>query len=126
MKNIIIILTFATLIGCYRNSKQKTNQSNVNIIEHADENKHSLITEEIEKNGNTQEIVDREIHLYSKVLGNKYKDKDTTYSIIATYLGASFMIIIISLLKERMAHILIFLMARIISATSHLIIMMPK
>ena len=90
MKNIIIILTFATLIGCYRNSKQKTNQSNVNIIEHADENKHSLITEEIEKNGNTQEIVDREIHLYSKALGNKYKDKDTTYSIIATYLGASF------------------------------------
>ena len=58
----------------------------VDIIKNDTGNK---LAEEIKKNGEVQEIVDREIHLYSRVQGNKFKDKDTTYSIIATYLGAS-------------------------------------
>lgn len=86
MKNTIFILTLVIIFGCNINSKEKTDQTNVSIIKSDDGYKHS---EEIKKNGEVQEIVDREIHLYSRVQGNKYKDKDTTYSIIATYLGAS-------------------------------------
>lgn len=86
MKNTIFILTLVMIFGCNINSKEKTDQTNVSIIKNDDENK---LSEEIKKDGEVQEIVDREIHLYSRVQGNKYKDKDTTYSIIATYLGAS-------------------------------------
>ena len=74
------------IFGCKINSEEKTNQTNVNIIKNNNEKE---LAEEIKKNDNTQEIVDREIHVYSRVQGNKYKNKDTTYSIIATYLGAS-------------------------------------
>jgi hypothetical protein len=73
------------IFGCNINSKEKTNQTNVDIIKNDTGNK---LAEEIKKNEEV-EIVDREIHLYSRVQGNKFKDKDTTYSIIATYLGAS-------------------------------------
>ena len=86
MKNIIIILTLIMIFGCNINIKEKNNQTNVNIIQNDDENK---MSEEIKENGSTQEIIDREIHVYSRVQGNKYKNKDTTYTIIATYLGAS-------------------------------------
>ena len=86
MKNTIFILTLAMIFGCNINSKEKTDQTNVSIIKNDDGNK---LSEEIKKNGEPQEIADREIHLYSRVQGNKFKDKDTTYSIIATYLGAS-------------------------------------
>lgn len=86
MKNTIFILTLVMIFGCNINSKEKTDQTNVSIIKNDDGNK---LSDEIKKNGQVQEIVDREIHFYSRVQGNKYKDKDTTYSIIATYLGAS-------------------------------------
>lgn len=86
MKNTILILTLVMIYGCNINSKEKTNETNVNIIKNDNGNK---LSEEIKKNENEQEIVDKEIHLYSRVQGNKYKDKDTTYSIMATYLGAS-------------------------------------
>lgn len=85
MKNTILILTLVMIFGCNINSKEKTNQTNVDIIKNDTGNK---LAEEIKKNEEV-EIVDREIHLYSRVQGNKFKDKDTTYSIIATYLGAS-------------------------------------
>lgn len=88
MKNIIPIISLVMIFGCTINSKEKTNQTNVNIIKKVNGNK--LIDEKIKNNGETQEVVDREIHLYSKIQGSKYNDKDTTYSIIATYLGASF------------------------------------
>ena len=87
MKNTILVLTLITIFGCNINSEEKTNQTNVNIIKN---DKEKELAEEIKKNDNAQEIVDREIHVYSRVQGNKYKNKDTTYSIIATYLGASF------------------------------------
>ena len=87
MKNTILVLTLIMIFGCNINSEEKTNQTNVNIIKN---DKEKELAEEIKKNDNAQEIVDREIHVYSRVQGNKYKNKDTTYSIIATYLGASF------------------------------------
>ena len=85
MKNTTLILTLVMIFGCNINSKEKTNQTNVDIIKNDIGYK---LAEEITKNGEAQEILDREIHLYSRVQGNKFKDKDTTYSIIATYLGA--------------------------------------
>ena len=87
MKNTILVLNLIMIFGCNINSEEKTNQTNVNIIKN---DKEKELAEEIKKNDNAQEIVDREIHVYSRVQGNKYKNKDTTYSIIATYLGASF------------------------------------
>ena len=87
MKNTILVLSLIMIFGCNINSEEKTNQTNVNIIKN---DKEKELAEEIKKNDNAQEIVDREIHVYSRVQGNKYKNKDTTYSIIATYLGASF------------------------------------
>ena len=87
MKNTILVLTLIMIFGCNINSEEKTNHTNVNIIKN---DKEKELAEEIKKNDNAQEIVDREIHVYSRVQGNKYKNKDTTYSIIATYLGASF------------------------------------
>ncbi|MFL2569383.1 MAG: hypothetical protein ACJ0QH_01595 [Flavobacteriales bacterium] len=86
MKNAFLILTLVMIFGCNKNSKEKPNKTNVSIIKNDDRNN---LAEEIKKIGEAQEIVDREIHLYSRVQGNKYKYKDTTYSMIATYLGAS-------------------------------------
>ena len=88
MKNIISILILVTTFGCNEYRENNMHQSKNNMTKSTSISVQTVDIKHVEKNVTSFKGEISNYSKYSELTGIKFKDKQATYSIIATYLGS--------------------------------------